>query len=94
MNFMFAWHEYRKILLLPIESKIHIFSPSRNILCLYSIGMVKGDFRILVGLIRITFIPKADSFKEALLTTSFLTARYSLESMRLVRRKHFRHFKK
>ena len=48
MNLMFAWHEYRKILLLPIESKIHIFSPSRNILCLYSIGMVKGDFRILV----------------------------------------------
>ena len=49
MNLMFAWHEYRKILLLPIESKIHIFSPSRNIFCLYSIGMVKDDFRILVG---------------------------------------------
>ena len=80
------------ILLLLIESKIHILSPSRNILCLYSIGMVKGDFRILVGLIRITFSPKADSFKEALLTTSILTARYSLESMRQVRRN--RHFKK
>lgn len=45
--------------------KINNLSLPCNILYLYSLGMAKDDFRILVGPIRIIFSPKADSFKEA-----------------------------
>ena len=42
MNFMFSWQE-REILFLPLEHKIHIFSPPCNILYLsYFAGELNG----------------------------------------------------